>query len=150
MLEGLISNPFNTSDTEAGLHLRSISAENSTDTKTSKSQISAAAAAATFLVMGVYLPVVWLWHIPLRAWQWCYHMQTKHQYVRYVDEPAPLSHSHLMGVTLYFPWEWHDLLNMLTIKNDPPLTGSTSHKEMTAQRLHDRHKRISPGSKCLF
>lgn len=29
-------------------------------------------------------------HIPLRAWQWCYHMQTEHQYVWYVGEPALL------------------------------------------------------------
>lgn len=31
-----------------------------------------------------------LWHIPLRAWQRCSHMQTQHQYVWYVGEPALL------------------------------------------------------------
>ena len=49
---------------------------------------------------------VWLWHIPQRARQRCYHTQTRHQYVRYVGEPALLSASRRGWVETL----WHDWL----------------------------------------
>lgn len=43
--------------------------------------------------------------------------------------------SSMMGVTLCFPWQWHDLLERLPIKKYSRLTLSASHKETVAQLI---------------
>lgn len=91
--------------------------------------------------MDVYSSAVWLWHIPQRARQRCYHTQTRHQYVRYVGEPDLLSSSRRDGCnSVLLPREWHDwLLNALPIKDEPPLTGSAAHEEMGGKKKHCAH-----------